>query len=450
MSGDTLRWRRRSLLGAALALPVCGSAARPARVLVIGAGMAGLAAARALAERATVTVLEARPRIGGRIDTAQRWGRAIDLGAAWIHGHLDNPLTTLAAEAGAPTVATDWEAHALFEGGRPIAAARWSRALRLADRWRADLAADAAPGDSVAAVLERRAAKLLRGVDPELREWARQRLASEITLEFGEDPSGLSAVGIDADDAFDGDDLRFPGGYAALPAHLAQGLDVRLGHVVQVLRHHDAGVEVRGDFGRLRADAAILTAPLGVLQAGTLQIEPALPAPHRRALAGLGMSALEKVALRFPRAFWPGGLHYFGVSGASLPIDFYPLGAGAGSGVLVALLGGDASRQLVRTPLAEVQQRVMDVLRLGFGEQLPEPLEVLRSAWSLDPYALGSYSVVRPAGRAEDRSVLARAAGPRLWLAGEHTVSDFPGTVHGALRSGERAARRLAAALELR
>lgn len=442
---------RRGLLGGLLGgtLWVAGRAlaADAPRVVVIGAGMAGLSAARRLTDAGLrVTVYESRDRLGGRILTDRTLGVALDLGAAWIHGHEGNPISRLAQRAGAPTVATDWSRFAVYADGRRLAAEAVDAAEARAERWRASLADDAGRRDSVADVLARRAPRWRRGVDP--ADWAlvEHRQAVALELEYGEDLAGLSARALEADEAYPGDDRWFPDGYDVLPQHLAAGLDLRLGQRVASIRHDARGVTLSGDFGRVRADAAILTVPLGVLAEGRPALDPPLPRTHRDALDGLGMGVLEKIVLRYPRAFWPTSLHGFSLADAPFPLECYTLGR---TPVLVALTGGAASRSLARLPVTTAARQLHDLLRAGFGAGIPKPEAARRSAWHRDPDALGSYSVVRPGGRAEDRATLAEPVGPRLWLAGEHTVTDYPGTVHGAWHSGRRAARQLLQSLEV-
>lgn len=415
---------------------------------VIGAGMAGLAAAARVQEAGfAVTVFESRARIGGRIQTDRSLGAAVDLGAAWIHGDQGNPLTRLARKAGARTLATDWEQIAVYAEGRRLSAERLARAEARAADWRKGLHT-AGRRDSVADVLARRADDARRGLAAQ--DWAlvRERQAVAIELEYGEEMAALSATALEADQAYAGADRWFPEGYDVLLEALTEGLDLRLGQRITEIRHDAAGVLLRGDFGQHHADAAILTVPLGVLAAGRPALDPPLPPGHRAALAGLGMGALEKVVLRYPRAFWPAALHGFGVLGAPFPVEFYNLGVAEGAPILVALTGGRGSRELATLPAEWRGRRLHELLLRGFGAHIPAPDAVLATTWHRDPDALGSYSVVLPGGRAADRATLADPVGPRLWLAGEHTVTDYPGTVHGAWHSGQRAARRLLQALD--
>jgi monoamine oxidase len=444
--------RRRAILEALLASALIGRAspahASSARVLVIGAGMAGLSAARQLADRGfKVTVLEARDRIGGRIHTDRSLGSAVDLGAAWIHGTDGNPIADLARRAKARTVATDWEAFALYRAGEELGDGPIAAGERLAERWLAAAAKAAERGASVGELLAAEIARTGAKADPATLAVARWMLAGAIELEYGEDRDALAAIAFDAEEAFEGDDVLFPGGYDALPRLLAEGLDVRLGAAVEQITHDEAGVHVSGAFGEIAADATVLSVPLGVLQQGRIAMMPGLPAGHRRALAQLRMGVLEKVVMRFEEPFWTKGLHGLGALDSPIPVEYYPLDVLGAGPVLVALVGGNAARSLASRDEMAALKAVLSPLEQAMGRQLPAPKQIVRSRWTDDPWAMGSYSVVRPGGEPEDREVLAEPVGPRLWLAGEHTVTDHPATVHGAWLSGRRVASKVLAAL---
>lgn len=444
--------RRRAILEALLACALIGRAAparaSSARVLVIGAGMAGLSAARQLADEGfKVTVLEARDRIGGRIHTDRTFGSAVDLGAAWIHGTEGNPIADLARRARARTVATDWEAFALYKGGAEVGDRATAAGERLAERWLTAASAAAERGDSLGELLAAEIARTGAKADPATLAVAQWMVTGAIELEYGEGRDALAAIAYDAEEAFEGDDVLFPGGYDALPRLLAEGLEVRLGAAVERVVHDESGVRVYGGFGEMAAEVAVLAMPLGVLQAGRIEITPGLPDGHRRTLAQLGMGVLEKVVMRFDEAFWPEGLHGLGALDSLIPVEHYPLDVHGAGPLLVALVGGDAARALAKKDEASAVRAVLAPLAQAMGRELPAPKQVVRSRWTDDPWAMGSYSVVRPGGDPEDREVLAKPVGPRLWLAGEHTVVDHPATVHGAWLSGQRVAMKVLATL---
>jgi polyamine oxidase len=292
-------------LAATLAVAGCGRDRPPGRasrghVVVIGAGMAGLAAARQLADAGVnVTVLEARERIGGRMWTDTSLGMPIDLGAAWIHGTKGNPLVALANQAGAATVETDWDDVVVFDAGGEVDAAAvdgaadaWERAQHDVD----GLTDDAAPAASVQSAL----AEVTDLGDP-LIAW---NVATDISAEYAADPDELSLKWFGTEGQFDGPDLILPQGYDRLARHLADGLTIRRGTAVSHIADDGSGVRLDTSRGVVTADRVIVTVPLGVLKAGTITFDPPLSAAKRAAIARLGFGVLDKVVLAFDEPFW--------------------------------------------------------------------------------------------------------------------------------------------------
>lgn len=379
-------------------------------VVVVGAGVAGLAAARELHRRGVrVVVLEARDRIGGRIQTETLGGEIVDLGATWIHGTRGNPVAALAREFSLPLLPTKWDdwKHRWFPEADPRRA-----------RTAADEIEDLFERSKKPAVSD----LLPRGWrdDPLLR-WA---VRSEIIGEYGEEPERLSPRHWQDDEDFDGGDWRLPRGYGELADRLAQGLDIRRRCVVRRIESgHNSVVVETASAGPFMARRVIVTLPLGVLKSGSVTFDPPLPARKRGAIDRLGVGVLNKAALVFDRAFWPEGTHVVSHLGAYANLV-------VSGRALIGLAGGDDARAPIPEPLE-------DVLRaLG----APRPVEVRVTRWHDDPFARGAYAVIPPGASSDDLDVLAEPVGPLLF-AGEATDWDYRGTVHGAYRSGLRAAR---------
>ena len=268
-------------------------------VVVIGAGVAGLAAAQsAQAAGANVVVLEARARIGGRVDTNRSWGVPVELGAAWVHGLARNPLPALVRGGGATLVPTDYEDRRVRNvRGQPERGADAAQ-MRL-DRQVATMESRPYPlGVSVQDVL-----RVDGWQSSAVHRWA---VETTVTEEYGLGPATLGAAALFEGSEQRGGDAMVKGGYDVVPAELGTGLRIRLETPVRsVAPTAGGGFAVTLRSGEVvRAGAVIVAVPLSVLQRGGVRISP-LPTPVRRAIDGLAMGSLEKVVLRYSERWWP-------------------------------------------------------------------------------------------------------------------------------------------------
>ncbi|MDP2119258.1 MAG: FAD-dependent oxidoreductase [Hoeflea sp.] len=439
--------RREFLAGlASVACPIAPARAQSKPdVIVIGAGMAGLAAARALTERGIATlVLEARARIGGRVWTSTSWpGVPVDLGASWIHGTVGNPLTRLADAAGVPLRQTRWDPNPVFApgGGRVNIDDAAERAEALIDTARARAEAreaDISLGRAVEALPD------WAGLDHEMRRRVRHVVHAEIELDYAAGWQELSAWNFDDSGDYGGADALFPKGYGALPAHLAQGLEVQTGAAVVRIEKAGGGVRVVTGTGAVhQARHALVTVPLGVLKAGTIGFSHPLGKARRAAIDGLGMGLMNKCCLRFGRVFWPQSGDVFSYLGARDGhwAQWLSLSAISGEPVLMGFNAAVAARDIEALDDAATIADAMTVLRSIFGQSVPDPVAAQISRWGGDPFALGAYSFAAVGSGRETRQALAGADWDgRLVFAGEATHADHPATVHGAYLSGEDAA----------
>lgn len=417
-------------------------------VLVLGAGMAGLATARALAARgAAVTVVEARDRVGGRVWTSRLWpGLPVDLGAGWIHGSDGNPLTRLAAMAGAATVPDAGEAYVFAPDGSPAdLSAAYAEAEALIAAARA--AADGAVTDPTL----RSAISALpawRALAPADRIRLRHAIVSSVEHEFGAGWGELSAWNYDDGDEFPGDQRTFPQGYDAIPGHLAQGLDIRFGAPVREIGGHGAGgglVVTLADGRALPADRVAVTLPLGVLQSGAVRFAAPLSPDRQAAIDALGMGLLNRCTLRFAAPFWPADADWLGLVGdpGGAFAEWAPQTARSGAPVLVAFNAGPAARAIEALDDAATVAAAMAALRRAFPAA-PEPSGAQVTRWGLDPFARGAYSFLPPGTSAATRAALGGLDwGGRLGFAGEAASADHGATVHGAWMTGDRLGREM-------
>ena len=395
-------------------------------VIVVGAGAAGLAAADALAHAGrSVLVLEARSRIGGRCWTRRLPGLPvpIELGAEFIHGQAESTLALL-ARAGVPGVDSTRtqrfvRGRRLVEGNAFIEA---QKAVKHASILRKeDLSfAQFLQRKSLPAVTRTLATMMVQGFDA--ADPARVS-AREIAEEWGSGALGSSQ-------------MRPQGGYLPLLEHLLnQKFKIRLKSPVREIHWKRGEVEVDG----IRARKAILTLPLGVLQARSVKFYPDLNV-KRAALSRLASGPVIRVAMRFREDFWQercAGVAFFHNPAAAFPTFWTPLPMHAplltawAGGPKAAALSGSSRQELIRQAIASV--------RSALG-RVPPLQAALVQDWQADPYSRGGYSYVLVGGQGA-REALRKPLEKTLYFAGEATDTDEAGTVAGALRSGLRAAR---------
>lgn len=427
------------------------------RVIVVGAGVAGLAAARALVESGVeVLILEARERIGGRVWTEDR----VDLGAHWIHGTDGNPITNLAHELGLPTLfvggdssyAGGWESMQLRSGGKLLSPEMKERSITLIDEVRDAIEAlrhkiehEGGPDISLGEAI--RLVTAPRQLTPEIQDHIAWHMLVVSRDDWAAEPDQLSALWWDEGyELYGYGDSVFVDGVGALVERMAEGLQIRRETVVRRIEHAADRVTVSTDAGDFDADAVIVTLPLGVLKAGALRFDPPLPERKLQAIARLGMGTLAKVILTFEAPFWPPNQYVFGHLSPDIrttPTSIINLWKTHRKPSLVLLFGGDQGHEIERWPSDAVRDWSMRVLANAFGDGLPLPVDVRVTTWNSDPFALGSYSFIAHGATPDDIDALAEPVGERLLFAGEATTRIHWACLHGAYISGLREAARI-------
>lgn len=422
--------------------------------IVIGAGVAGLTAARLLQKAGReVVVLEARDRVGGRVWTERDGDLVTDLGASWIHGITDSAVAAAATALKMPTV--EFTVGSYQPDGRPMAyygpdGARLSTEeqeafvadVRTVDALLLDMIAASDPDDSYADVVTVAIAN--QGWDAERGARVREYLEHRSEEQYGAWYEDMAAHGLD-DDAIEGEEVIFPNGYDALPRGLAEGLDVRLNHVVTRVQWSQHGVTVSTAQGDFHANTAVLTVSVGVLRSNALTIEPALPEPVAGALSRLQMNAFEKVVLRFPSKFWDDDVYVIRQQGPEGRRwhSWYDLTPRGGEPTLLTFAAGQAAEDIHGWEEWRVVDAVLAQLRRLYGDAVEAPTSVRITDWQNDVFSRGSFAYMLVGSATHDHDDLATPIGGVLHIAGEATWTDDPATVTAALCSGHRAAENI-------
>ena len=277
------------------------------KVIVIGAGFAGLAAAKQMQEQGSdVIIFEAGSYVGGRVRTDVSLGAPFEFGAGWIHGPShQNPTQQLANQVNARTFVTDDDNFEVFDPqGHALSDAQYKRLDELYDYLEEILFYPVRPG-------QQSVEEALMRIDPDIVNdpLGRWILSAYFEFSIGAGISDISAANGFETSSFDGADVILTEGYDSIIAPLAAGLDIRLNTSVSEIWYDDDGVEVDGE----RADYVVCTVPLGVLKSGKITFDPPLPRELQDAIDQIGFGSVTKIAMKFPEPFWDTGRQYFGM-----------------------------------------------------------------------------------------------------------------------------------------
>ncbi len=416
-------------------------------VIVIGAGMAGVAAGRQLAQAGvSVLVVEGNERIGGRIWTVRDFcGRPVEVGAEFIHGIGAETWPDLRA-AGLSVRPSPHTRDTMFNIGY---GAHWLPIVLLH------------PGVWPTFTILRRLARF-KPPDVSGREFiaqrgyrGRARIMAQMVL-TAHLPGSIDDVGVQGlvEDGVlkleTGLNHRVVEGYDRLVEHLARGLDVCCGFTVDTVEWGAERVTVRSTDGReVSARAAISTLPVGVLKSGAVRFVPPLPESKRTALAGLEMGPVLKILLRFEEPFWPRRLSTLacGVGPVTLYWNvFYR--APDPPPVLTAYCTGPRAAALSAVGEEEAASIAVDDLRRHFPKATPRLQAYRRIDWATDPLACGGYTFLRPGGCGSRARLAAADTGALFWAGDATATRTIAATVEGAFVSGLRAASEAQAFLE--
>jgi monoamine oxidase len=425
-------------------------------VLVVGAGMAGIATAWALRQVGIKTILlEGRSRIGGRIHSSYKWkDLPVDLGASWLSHGLLNPLVDIARANNVKITQSDLFNISLFEprgDGTPIPDARkdammaaffgaYAEVKLEAEKRRKRGKADTSLDKIFPQVIDslKLPKKARRGVE--------YFLNMAVTEPYATDLGDLSLYNWDDDYTLMSMVLYVvPDGYVKIAEVLAKRLDIRKEHVVsKIVRDHE-GVTIKTNRGDFRAPYAVVTLPHGVLRKKSVKFSPPLPPWKLDAIDRVHTGLSDKFWFRFPKKFWEsdsdilGRIDPDGDGRWSTWINAYKF---TKQPLLMVFNRTEHAEALEKMSDKDVIAEAMKVLRNAYGDDVPEPIAMQRSHWHDDPFAEGTLVHLPPGATTEDVRTLGKPVG-RIRFAGDSTHTEVHGTVLGAFLSGLREAEKL-------
>jgi len=409
---------------------------RDCDIAVIGAGAAGLAAAKtAVAAGYRSVALEAKGRLGGRAWTeSDRLRATLDHGCHWLHSARHNPWVSIARDLGRKAGADVRSRRIRMDG-------RWASAEEVEDWERYVDSAFAAIEEAGRDGRDVPASSVLDRAAP----WA---ALFDGWLGMVNGVNANMASTLDHLNYLDTrENWRVEGGYGALIA--AYGADVPAALDTPVQRVDWSGdlLRIETPRGVLAARAVIVTVSTAVLASERIVFDPPLPDWKRTAIDGLPLGAAEKVALRFDRDVFgaPEGYYsMFSSAGAdAMSFQIRPYG----TTMAVGYAGGRLARELLGLTQEEAVDYALERLKHAFGSGIARFLSAsLRTGWGIDPDIGGGYSAARP-GMAHLRGDMARPVDGRLFFAGEAASEQFYSTAHGAYLTGVAAAEAAAAAI---
>jgi monoamine oxidase len=391
------------------------------RIVIIGAGAAGIAAGIRLRERGLQPlILEARSRVGGRAYTdASTLGMPVDMGAGWLHSADLNPWTVYAKANGFDVIERDpvWRRRIGMRLTTPEEQAAWMAAW---ERNEALIATSVKAGRDLA----------VSEVVP--NDEFRPIWDAVMTWLMGNESDQVSCLDFDR---YEDSNRNWPvrEGLGAVIAHGARELDVRLETKVTEIDWSGADLVIRTSRGAIECDRVIVTIPTTVLASDAIRFTPSLPGAYREAFAGIPLGVANKVFFTMEE----GALPYEGTTNFIGTDETSRTGSYAvrpnGSDVLLAYFGGSLARELEMRGELEVFAR--DELKSIFGADFVRKIRAsLSSSWVSDPFSMGSYSAALP-GKAHLREQLNRPVADRIYFAGEASSINHFGTVHGAWHS---------------
>jgi monoamine oxidase len=449
-------------------------------VLIIGAGWAGLGAAKKLKEFGinNYRICEACNYVGGRSHTINFGGSTVEEGSAWVHGAVtQNPIWTIAqaSSVGTQKVSGSSGVWSSAYGGTtphklPDAQEQSLRNL-FEDEFlpfqegRQDSTnQDESLGQTINIFASQQS---ITGQERRGLDWT---LDTGIVQEYAASMNDLSMWWWNKDAAFSGGDAVLkPGankGYSGMIDYYASTfvgkIDLNCKVTSVDYRNSIAIVSYINGSGQTKSYSAknvVVTVPLGVLKAGTIQFTPALPRSKLNAISKMGMGLLNKLIMRWSAKAtlpWPSNTEWLQKNCARRAArqwtEFFNEQAISGRKILVSFTAGTWATRAEGLTESQATAEAMASLREMFGNvrRIPAPVEVKMARWGKDPLSKGSYSYYKVGSQPSLRTDLRATVSSKIYFAGVATHDKYPATTHGALMSGITAGNAIATKFQRR
>jgi monoamine oxidase len=439
------------------------------KILVLGAGIAGLAAASSLKKEGfDVQVLEASLRYGGRINSIDFEGYIADLGASWIHGIIGNPLYSLANENAIITKQTYYNPSYIFDiDGSFITENEWNTIEPYLNQL-SDIALQNQEL-SLQGILEIIAPQL--DLSERLIRLFYGAVRSEIEIPYAIDAADISARALLIDDSFAGTDVIFPNGMHQLTDVLAQDIEIIYNTFVTKIDysntdkiyvytknythvpsdracnacHNNSNAVNLSQDKIFEVDIIVIALPLEMLKNENIIFFPKLSNDKIVALQSLQMGTMNKIFLKFPETFWQEDAYFLELlkSNYSNVIEFFSPSPTGEENILVAVLSGFHAKTIELMSEDDVRELVMNDLKKMFGNDIPQPIAIYRTSWHTNALSLGCYPHLIPGANLSVCDTIARQIDNRMFFAGDATSKKYMATAHGAYISGITAAQKI-------
>ena len=403
------------------------------KIVIIGAGIAGLSAAKYFNNRGIKTIiLEAQNYVGGRIQTKRNSGLEFDTGASWIHKPKRNPISKIAHLAKAKTYLTDDENVVVYDHyGKKYADITLENIEKTYYQNLKKL--EGSQNKSFGEIFFK---QYPENINNPL--WL-YMLSAYLEFDTGADINKLSSIYYDDDKEFSGKDVFVTNGYDKITNYLKQDLNINLNSKVVQIDYSKRKITVNTNTKTYHA------VPLGVLKNKIIDFRPKLPQKQQNAIDKLEMGSVNKFLLSWEKSFWDLDKQYIGYTSKTKGKFNYFLNLKhiKNSNTLMTFAFGDYAIKTELMSEKEVITVIMEQLKSIYGENIPNPTKMLRTKWKSNKYSFGAYSFVPYTAKSLDFKVFEESINNKIYFAGEHTSIKYRGTVHGAYLSGIREAKKI-------